>query len=323
MGTLETTHKHRVNFALILFVIITGLILLGNLFEFVTWEIWPQGLIFLAGVFFVNILYTFLRKKKCSYKALQIVIILLSLGFLIHTFLAITNPNYLKKEQNGLTQYEFFQKTSELKTQKDEEIGKKVINVEIKESQYLLTDSNNNSYHFKIHPPAPPNTNAFVGFQTTDSKLKVQFQSLPHKLSWLQEVLRQRSTLMLGSPNIPTDINLQIELTGDLQANFKNQRINDFVATLNGGETILKFSETSMPRERFLITIRGGTGELKLPKDINHNIEYNVRNKGKLFLGNKQVEGKDFYKIISKEEDEKRIDIRLLIDSGDFKISTH
>ncbi len=322
MGTSETIHKHRVNFALILFVIITGLILLGNLFEVVTWEIWPQGLIFIGGVFFVNILYTFLRKKKCSYKALQIITILLSLGLLTHTFLAITNPNYLKKEQNGLTQYEFFQKTSELKTQKDDDIKKKVLNIVIEQSQYLLTDSNNSSYYFKTHPPVPPNTNSFIGYQTTDSNLEVQFQSLPHELSWLQKFLRQRSTLVLGHPNIPTDINLNVELAGDLVVDFKGQKINDFVASLNGGETILKFSKNSIPKEKFLITLRGGTGELKLPKDLNHNIEYNVRNKGKLFLPNRQVEGKDIYKIISKEEN-KHVDVRILIDSGELKISTH
>jgi len=155
-----------------------------------------------------------------------------------------------------------------------------------------------------------------------NANLEVQFQSLPHELSWLQKFLRQRSTLVLGHPNIPTDINLNVELAGDLVVDFKGQKINDFVASLNGGETILKFSKNSIPKEKFLITLRGGTGELKLPKDLNHNIEYNVRNKGKLFLPNRQVEGKDIYKIISKEEN-KHVDVRILIDSGELKISTH
>lgn len=315
----------KINYGLILFVIICGLILLANLFEILTWQIWTTVSIILVGmVFFVNLLYKVLKKKKWAYKISQFLIIALTFSLLTHTVLGITKPGYLPNSFENSSTHEIYQKTMELKTDYHFGIERKEIDVLIEHELYNITDSPDNSYHFKIHPPKPSNTDVFVEHKKNINALEIKLESVDYKLHPLQEFFEQHPSLILGNTHLPANIQLNVKKGGNINIDLNEQRIDEFAALFENGFSNLKFSQKSFPKEKVRITVRGGVLTLFFPKELSHNINYIVNKEGEFFVGEQRILERGEYLIISDRENEKeKTDIKITVDTGKVILNTH
>lgn len=307
--------QSKTNNALIFFVVTVGIIMLANLFELLTWEVWKQGGI-IAGIILA---FNLLQKKKWAYKISQIAMIILTFALSTHSILAITNPSYLKTQQSSLTDYELFHQTMELKSTQYSEIVKKEININMDYLEYNIVDSKDKSYIFKMHPTGKPDSLASISYNNKGAILEVFFKSREYSMSSTQNLLNIKPTLILGTPAIPASIDLNVTGNTKLNLDLQNQKVDDFTAFLAGGQSSIRFSKSSMPKSKTTITVRGGHLDLILPKEMENEIKYIVKDEFKFLIGEQRFTGYGTYKILSEGEKGEG-EITLHLDSGTLDI---
>ncbi|GEM_PF-4998482 len=322
MTTCED-NKRRTNWGMVFFTIIVGLILLTNLFNYITWRIWEIGIYLIGGIIFLNILYRLLCNKKWAFKTFQVIVFFLVLILLSHTVLAVVKPGHLGPEISDSTPYEIYNSTMELRTEYyPNTVNLKDVTFNINEKEYSLLDSNNNFYYFRTHPPKGDNTDIFIGHRIANSELKVDIDSTNYKLTPLQKFIQQHPSVILGASQIPTDLEINSNNDGILNINLEGQRIENLRGVLRGGEINLKFSTESVPTTRFLLTVRDGNHTLSLPKEIGHKIKYNVKGEGELTIDGNKVRLAGNYDIISSRG-ENPCSIEVNVNGGQIEIVTH
>ena len=322
MNTCETD-KTKTNWGMVFFTIITGLILITNLFDYITWQIWEIGVYLIGGIIFLHVIYKLICKKKWAFKILQISVFFLVLTLLSHTVLAVIKPGYLGAENSDLTPYEIYNHSMELRTDYYPEIAtKKEMTITINEEEYSITDSNDHSYYFRTHPPKGGNEDIFIAHKIAESILKIDIGSKNYKLNPIQQIIGQHPTVILGTPNISTIFETKAHEAGILNINLRKQQVEIMRGVVRGGNINLKFSKESLPQERFLFTARDGEHTISLPRDIGHEIKYNVRGDGELTIEGNQLIRAGKYEIISREGKNPCI-IEVNADGGKIKILTH
>ena len=322
MTTCEV-NKTRTNWAMVLFTIIVGSILLANLFDYITWRIWEIGIYLIGGIIFINVLYKVLCNKKWAFKTFQITVFFLVLTLLSHTVLAVVKPGHLGPESSDSTPYEIYNSAMELRTgYYSNTVTLKDLTFNINEKEYSLLDSTDSSYYFKTHPPKSHDTNIFIGHKVENSNLKVDIDSTNYKLTPLQKLIRQHPSVILGAPQIPIDLEINSNNDGILNIHLEGQRIENLRGILRGGEINLKFSTESLPTTRFLLAVRDGEHTLSLPKEIGHKIKYNVKKEGELIIGGNKVTLTGNYEIISTKG-ENPCTVEVNVNGGQLEIVTH
>lgn len=322
MNTCEI-NKSRTNWGMVFFVLVVGTILLTNLFDYITWQIWDIGVYLVGGIFLVNILYKFLCNKGWAFKTFQITVFFLALAFLSHTTFAVVKPGYLSTQNMDLTPYEVYTTRLELQTEYyNQPITHKNLNITINEQEYTLRDSEETSYHFRTHPPRGDRQDLFIGHRMVNSDLEIKIDSTNHILSPVQRVLGQHPSVILGNPQIPMDIEIKTNLEGILNVDLRNQKVETLRGLLQGGEMNMRLSTDSLPNTKFIITVRGGENTLYLPKEMTHRIKYNAREAGELFIEGNQVTRRGEYQIISGAQENPQ-PVEINVDSGKIEIFAH
>ena len=319
----QENNEGKTNWGMVSFTVIAGLILLSNLFEYITWDIWKVG-IYIAGVILLsNFLYRTLRKKSWAYKTFQIVMIFLVFTLLSHTVLGIMKPGYLKPHPPDLTAYEIYSTRMELRTGYYSEIvAHKDIKVTVSQKEYSIKDSNDDYYYLRTHPPKGDNSNIFVGHRIVNTDLLMEIESTDYKLSPIQKLIGQHPSVIIGNPQIPADFEINTKEEGILNVDLKNQRIEIMKGLILGGETKVKLSTNSLPKSKFTITTRGGNTEISLPREISHQIKYSTKETGTLIIEGNEVVRRGEYEIITGQGENPCV-IEINAEGGYIKIVTH
>lgn len=316
-------NSNRTNWSMFIFTIVIGLILLTNLFDYVTWEIWYVGLYIVGGIFFINLLYKILQRKNWAYKTTQSLIFFLILALLSHTVFAITNPDYLKTKYENLSNYEIYTETLELKANYYQRpVKHKTFKAKIMEREYSIIDSTEKSYYFKAHPPRSNSEDMTVRQSLVNSNLKIELNSINYKQTPLQELLNQHPILVLGVPQIPLSIDVNTKNTGTLNIDLNKHSIEEIRVLLQGGEVNIKLSSFSSPKSKYLIINRGGKATISLPRESDHTIKYDVKEKASLIIEGNNIKGSGKYEIFSKNENEIH-PIEIQADQGEVIINTY
>lgn len=322
MTTCEI-NKTKTNWGMVFFTIIIGLILVTNLFDYITWRIWEIGIYLIGGIFFLNVVYRLICNKKWAFKTFQISLFFLVLTLLSHTVLAVIKPGYLGPESPDLTPYEKYSNSMELTAEYyPETVAKKDLTININEAEYNIVDSANDSYYFRTHPPKSGDSDISIGHRVTNSTLEITVGSRNYKLNPIQKLIGQYPTVILGIPHIPANFETHAHESGILNINLQQQRVETLRGVIRGGNVNLKFSTESLPQGRFLFTAREGEHTISLPRSIGHEIKYSVKNEGELTIEGNQLIRAGKYEIISGINKNPTI-IEINADGGKIKVVTH
>jgi hypothetical protein len=313
----------KTNWAMVAFTIITGLILLSNLFNYITWDIWNVGIYIVGAIFITNVLYRKLIKRIWAYQTFQLLIFFFVLLLFIHTGFSILRPGYLKPHPPDLTAYEIYSARMELRTEYYPEvvIHKKTI-VTVNEKEYTIKDSSDDYYYVRTHPPKGDSSNIFVGHRIANSDLEVEIGSTNYKLTPIQRLVDQHPSAIFGATQIPMDLEINTGDEGILNIDLKHQRIEILKGLLLGGQTNMKLSTNSLPQSKLMITIRGGEATLSLPREMSHKIKYNTKETAQLTIEGNEVVLRGEYEIISGDEENPCI-VEINSEGGQMKIVTH
>ncbi len=316
--------EKRRNLALGFSILVVGLLLLGNLFQAIPWSLWEQGGgILLGGIFLLNIAYKFLYKKKYTYMATQVLMSLLALALPLHTFLLITQPNYYQKRNQTLSVEQLFNDQAELSIDAYSDIHTKELNVTIQDHTYNITDSTSDFYYFKMHPRQKAGENAFLAHRKVDTVLKIDFSSTQPQLSYFEKILEQNPTFVFGAPNIPTNIELNVDDGGGLNLTLERQIVQNLTGVFSNGLTKIQLSKTSLPKSKLFLTARGGETDLYLPKEIDFQVKHIVQDLGELEINGQRVRDRGEFTISSQTGQEAPCLIEVTVDSGVARVNLY
>jgi len=209
--------KIRKNYALIFCIFVVGGIILLNLFEFLSWQTWKLGSIFLGSIFILNILWKYLHKKYIAHLIIQFLIFIITLILLIYSLYVYKNPYVLETQDQHLSEFELFSKYTHLRSDSYPNLVTKKLDAELDFGEYTITDEKSQEFHFKMHPSKQDVKNAYITYQATDKKLEISFKPFRHNAHFLDQFFSRKPSLLLGTPYMNLDIDLKVDTNAELE----------------------------------------------------------------------------------------------------------
>ena len=236
------------------------------------------------------------NNNPAGYLGIQITFTLLLVAMIVLTATSFISPDRLTEslgeDVRGLaSEYIVF------RPDEDPELEKKKLSIYIDtqdENTYKLTDSSDKDYYFEINPFVDDGFSTEISHQIANKILEVDFDSFSSNNENIMDQLIMETSLSIGSPEIPLDIDLEVKNNSPIEIDISEHKVEKFEGTFASKNTTLSFSDTSTPKD-FKLNAQEGLTKINTPRDTKFSLDYAVSPNAKLFINNEEINGEDTY----------------------------